>query len=222
MAAHAHRRHGAERAPAPRELCAAGAGGAAVQDRGRWTLRRVVARRWRRSGVASAVARGSAFAGRNGVTSMCNETAYLNRGWFKFARYGVCPLIVGSIAACPAFASHRREYRVVRRPARVARGIVQRVMQAAALLAERRAADDELGHQCEVAQLDEVVGAAEIAVILGDFLQQKIHAVLGALQALVGAHDADVVPRGAPRRGPGGGRRGRGGGGGDAARGPGG
>src|SRR3569833_1830112 len=142
MAAHAHRRHGAERAPAPRELCAAGAGGAVVLVCGWWSLCCVVVCRWRRSGVVSAVVCGSAFAGRNGVTSMCNETAYLNRGWFKFARYGVCPLIVCSIAACPAFASHRRVYRVVRRPARVARGIVQRVMQAAALLAERRAADD--------------------------------------------------------------------------------
>src|SRR3569833_4651813 len=193
MAAHAHRRHGAERAPAPRELCAAGAGGAAVQDRGRWTLRRVVARRWRRSGVASAVARGSAFAGRNGVTSMCNESAFLNRGWAIFARYGVCPLIVCSIAACPAFASHRREYRVVRRPARVARGIVQRVMPAAALLAERRAADDELGHQCEVALLDEVVGDAEIAVILGDFLLLLFCVVLGVLLAFVGVFVVVVV-----------------------------
>src|SRR3569832_2089036 len=115
MAAHAHRRHGAERAPAPRELCAAGAGGAAVQDRGRWTLRRVVARRWRRSGVAAAVARGAAFAGRNGVTSMCNETAYLNRGWFKFARYGVCLLFVCFFVVCFVFVFNRREYRVVRR-----------------------------------------------------------------------------------------------------------
>src|SRR3569832_2958612 len=187
MAAHARRRHGAERAPAPCELCAAGAGGAAVQDRGRWTLRRVVARRWRRSGVASAVARGSAFAGRNGVTSMCNETAYLNRGWFKFARYGVCPLIVCSIAARPAFASHRREYRVVRRPARVARGIVQRVMQAAALLAERRAADDELGHQCVVVLFVVVVGVVVFVVFFGVFLLFLFCVVFGALLALVGA-----------------------------------
>src|SRR3569833_1801100 len=135
MAAHAHRRHGAGARSAPRELCAAGAGGAAVQDRGRWTLRRVVARRWRRSGVASAVARGSAFAGRNGVTSMCNETAYLNSGWFKFAQYGVCPLIVCSIAAKPTNTTQQQKNRKKRRPARVARGIVQRVMLAAALLA---------------------------------------------------------------------------------------
>ena len=51
-----------------------------------------------------------------------------------------------------------------------------------------------LGGDHEVAQLDQVVGDAEVRVELVDLLLQQVDAVQRALQALVGAHDAHVAP----------------------------
>ena len=49
-------------------------------------------------------------------------------------------------------------------------GIIERVMEAAALLAAQRRADDQVGDLEQVAQLDQVGGDAEVAVIILDLL----------------------------------------------------
>ena len=70
------------------------------------------------------------------------------------------------------------------------------IVQPPAFVALHRTADDTVGGEYQVAQLDQVVADAEICVIVLDFLDfvgEQFDAVLGALQALVGAHDADVI-----------------------------
>ena len=73
-------------------------------------------------------------------------------------------------------------------------GIVAAEVQAAAFLAREGGAHDELGGDHEVAQLDQVVGDAEVGVELVDLALQQLDAVQRALEALVGAHDAHVAP----------------------------
>ena len=80
----------------------------------------------------------------------------------------------------------------------VAFRIVQRGVQAPALLAEQRAADDQFGHRGDVAQLDEVGGQQEIPVVLRNLLADVVNPPQGPFEALVGADDADVVPHAAP------------------------
>jgi hypothetical protein len=67
-------------------------------------------------------------------------------------------------------------------------------VEAAAFLALKGAADDQVGCHDEVAQLDQVVADTEIAVELVDFTSQQADPVLRPLQALVGADDAHVIP----------------------------
>ena len=67
-------------------------------------------------------------------------------------------------------------------------------MQAAAFVAQHGAADDEVGGHHQVSQLDEVTRYPETGVVLVDLVVQQLDAMLGAGQALVGAHDAHVVP----------------------------
>eukprot|EP01022_Parablepharisma_sp_SALTPOND_P004214 TRINITY_DN118_c5_g1_i1.p1 TRINITY_DN118_c5_g1~~TRINITY_DN118_c5_g1_i1.p1 ORF type:complete len:1641 (+),score=478.48 TRINITY_DN118_c5_g1_i1:3715-8637(+) len=81
-----------------------------------------------------------------------------------------------------------------RRGARQGAWIVLAEMQAAAFLAGQGAGHDQLGHIDQVAQLQQVTRDAEVGVVLVDLLLEQADAVLGALQTLVGAHDADVVP----------------------------
>src|SRR5436190_1469189 len=78
--------------------------------------------------------------------------------------------------------------------ARVGLGIIERVMQAAALLSEQRAFDYERRDGAEIAELDEVGGDFEIPVELGDFALEVLQAAERALQPFVRADDADVVP----------------------------
>src|SRR5690606_10474755 len=73
-------------------------------------------------------------------------------------------------------------------------GVIEGVVQAAALLALLGGADDQLGHQGEVAQLDQVAADLVVAVVLVDLPHQHLDAVLRPLQALAGPHDAHVVP----------------------------
>jgi hypothetical protein len=75
-------------------------------------------------------------------------------------------------------------------------------MQAAAFLALQRARDDQVGGEHQVAQFDQVIADAEIAVELVDFALKHADAMLGALQALGGAHDADIVPHRLTQLGP--------------------
>jgi hypothetical protein len=56
--------------------------------------------------------------------------------------------------------------------------------------------------QHQVAQFDQVVADAVVGVILVNFPLQQANAVECALQALVGAHDADVIPHEPSQFGP--------------------
>src|SRR5665213_3665508 len=76
--------------------------------------------------------------------------------------------------------------------------IVAAEMQAATLAPGLRRAHDELGHLYQVAQFQQVARHVKKPVELLDFALQQRDAVLGALQPLVGAHDAYVVPHEAP------------------------
>src|SRR3546814_4484972 len=73
-------------------------------------------------------------------------------------------------------------------------GIVERIVQAAAFLAVKRAADDQFGALQQVAQLDQVGRHPEMAVIFTDLTRQHLDAVLRALQPLGRADVADIVP----------------------------
>ena len=86
------------------------------------------------------------------------------------------------------------QHRVVPLP-RVVRGrVVERVVQAARLLAVRRALDDQRGDQREVAQLDQVRRDLVVPVVLVDLALEVLDPGRRALQPLVAADDADVVP----------------------------
>jgi hypothetical protein len=73
-------------------------------------------------------------------------------------------------------------------------GEVAAVVQAAAFAAHEGRAHDQVGHLHQVAQLQQVARDVEVGVELLDFALQQGDAVGGALQPLVGAHDAHVVP----------------------------
>ena len=67
-------------------------------------------------------------------------------------------------------------------------------MEPSAFAALLRALDDELGAHGEVAEFQRV-GRHEIAeVVVAYLLAERLDAVRGAREALVRAHDADVVP----------------------------
>src|SRR5438094_368666 len=84
-------------------------------------------------------------------------------------------------------------HRVVRR-GRVGVRVVDRVVQPAALAAAAGRGDDQLRHGRDVAQLDQVAGQEDVAIVLADLLLQERDARAGAGEAPVAAHDADVVP----------------------------
>src|SRR5690606_16120428 len=67
-------------------------------------------------------------------------------------------------------------------------------MQSAAFLALDGGADNQVGHQGQVAQLQQVAADLVVAVILPDLLLQHVDPVLGPLQALVGTNNTHVVP----------------------------
>src|SRR5262249_28068214 len=74
----------------------------------------------------------------------------------------------------------------------------QRGGEAAALLALLGAGDDQAGDVGEVAQLQQISGDEVAPVVLLDLLDEVVQAAPRALEALVGAHDADVVPHEMP------------------------
>ena len=77
----------------------------------------------------------------------------------------------------------------------VALGVVDRVVQAAALLAADRRQDDQLGDHRDVAQLDQVAGDEEVPVVAASISScSSLDALQRAGQAAVRADDADVVP----------------------------
>jgi hypothetical protein len=73
-------------------------------------------------------------------------------------------------------------------------GVIGVVVEAAALFPDRGAADDHLRHVGDVAQLEQVARDVVLPVVLADLVLEQRHAARRATQALVGAHDADVVP----------------------------
>src|SRR5690606_39828611 len=77
--------------------------------------------------------------------------------------------------------------------------IVECVMQAAALMAVQRAANDQLCNRGQIAQLDGIVSHRVVVVELGNFRLQKFDAAQRAFQPFGGAHDADVVPHETPQ-----------------------
>src|SRR6266550_2576622 len=87
--------------------------------------------------------------------------------------------------------------RVVR-PCGIGVGMVDRVVQAAALLAVTRGGDDQLGDGGDVAELDQVAGQQDVAVVGADLLLEERDALAGTGEATVAPHDADVVPHEAP------------------------
>src|SRR5690606_39729596 len=76
--------------------------------------------------------------------------------------------------------------------------IVETEMQAAAFPAVYRRLDDQFGDDRKIAQFEQRRAHAVVAVVLMNFVAQQFDPVLRALQTLVGAHDADVVPHKAP------------------------
>jgi hypothetical protein len=78
--------------------------------------------------------------------------------------------------------------------ARILVGEIQGVMKSAALAPSQRRLNDQIRDLQKVAQLDEVIADAELAVILNDLLLKQVGTPLGSAQSLVGAHDADIVP----------------------------
>src|SRR4030095_5811019 len=79
---------------------------------------------------------------------------------------------------------------------------MERVVEPPALLAVESGADDQLGGLEQVAELDQVGGDPEMAVIILDLLGPHLDPVLGALEPLGGADDADIVPHEAADLGP--------------------
>ena len=76
-------------------------------------------------------------------------------------------------------------------------------MQPAALVPRQRGADDEVGDLDQIAQFDEIGGHAEVGIIIAHFLAQHVDPVLGPLEPLGGADDADIVPHEAADLAPG-------------------
>ena len=72
--------------------------------------------------------------------------------------------------------------------------VVAGKVQAAALVAFQGAADDQVGGHHEVPEFDQVMADPEVRVVFVDFLFQQTDAMLGTLQTLGRAHDADVIP----------------------------
>ena len=72
--------------------------------------------------------------------------------------------------------------------------IILAEMQTATFVSLHRALDDEFRHLQQVAQLDQIIADAEIAIELMHFVAQHMNAVQGAHQAFAGAYDTDVIP----------------------------
>src|SRR3546814_7165044 len=83
---------------------------------------------------------------------------------------------------CSSDLTSRHQHRIDRFRQQI--GIVERIVQAAAFLAVKRAADDQFGALQQVAQLDQVGRHPEMAVIFTDLTRQHLDAVLRALQPL--------------------------------------
>jgi chromosome segregation protein len=99
----------------------------------------------------------------------------------------------GSDAALRLFRPCRARLRGIR-VRRPSVGVVDRVVQPAALLPRERALDDELRDARDVAELEEVPRDEVLPVVLDDLLLQERDAARRARQALGRADDADVVP----------------------------
>jgi hypothetical protein len=73
-------------------------------------------------------------------------------------------------------------------------GIVERVMEAAAFFSGEGAIDDEGGYGGEIAKFQEIGGDFVMPIEFLDFALEIAEAGAGALEALVCADDADVIP----------------------------
>ena len=73
-------------------------------------------------------------------------------------------------------------------------GVVAIEVQTPTFMPGHGAAYRQLRHRGQVAQLDQIAGHAEIAVVVGDLALEQFDTSQGTLQTLVGAHDAHVVP----------------------------
>src|SRR5687767_7531856 len=77
-------------------------------------------------------------------------------------------------------------------------GVVDGVVQAAALAAAGGRRDDEPGHGRDVTELEQVAVDQVLPVVLADLFLEQRDAPRRAPQALIAAHDTDVVPHRAP------------------------
>src|SRR5207248_253219 len=81
--------------------------------------------------------------------------------------------------------------------------VIERVVEAAALVPAERAADDEVGDLDEVAKFDEVRSDSEVSIIILHLLAEHVDPVLCALEPLGCSNDAYIVPHETPDFAPG-------------------
>ena len=105
--------------------------------------------------------------------------------------HGACRLASNSLLEAMVFAA--RHQRVARETG-VVLGMVEVEVQPPALGPAARAADDEVGDQRDVAQLDEVAVDGDVPVVVADLGSDELDAVGGALEPAIAPDDADVVP----------------------------
>src|SRR3546814_9489794 len=84
---------------------------------------------------------------------------------------------------CSSDLTSRHQHRIDRFRQQI--GIVERIVQAAAFLAVKRAADDQFGALQQVAQLDQVGRHPEMAVIFTDLTRQRSEEHTSELQSLM-------------------------------------
>src|SRR6478735_12473521 len=77
-------------------------------------------------------------------------------------------------------------------------GMIHGEVEASTLLPHARGIDHELSHRLDVPKLQQIARHQVLPVVLPDLLLQQAHPTRGALQAIVAAHDTDVVPHQAP------------------------
>src|SRR6266850_7559108 len=90
------------------------------------------------------------------------------------------------------------EYRVALCPVWIRPRIIQIVIKTTAFGTPHGAGDNQLGNGGDIAQLEQIAGHDKIPIILLNFLLQVGDAFLGALETLIGADNADIIPHDAP------------------------
>ncbi len=69
-------------------------------------------------------------------------------------------------------------------------------MEAAALLAHHRGANDQLGYEGDVSQLYQIVGYCKIPVIIPYFFLKKLQPAVSSFETFVRPDYSDIIPHG--------------------------